>query len=68
MNVRKFHFAFALAMIVSLWTSVFAQSSGFDTSRMDRSASACNDFFQFANGTWLKNTEIPPSRSRLGQL
>jgi putative endopeptidase len=33
---------------------------------MDRSAEACDDFFQFANGTWLKNTEIPASQSSWG--
>jgi putative endopeptidase len=68
MNIRKYHFAFALAVIVSLWTGTLAQSSGFDTSRMDRSANACDDFFQFANGTWVKNTEIPPSQSRWGSF
>jgi putative endopeptidase len=35
---------------------------------MDRSADACDDFFQFANGTWVKNTEIPPSQSRWGSF
>jgi predicted metalloendopeptidase len=32
---------------------------GFDTSRMDTSASACTDFYQFANGNWMKATQIP---------
>src|SRR5919199_1381180 len=32
---------------------------GFDASRMDTSASACTDFYQFANGNWLKTTQIP---------
>jgi predicted metalloendopeptidase len=32
---------------------------GFDTSRMDTSAAACTDFYQFANGNWLKATQIP---------
>lgn len=55
-------------MVLSVCTGVFAQSSGFDTSRLDRSADACDDFFQFANGTWIKNTEIPPSQSRWGSF
>ncbi len=33
---------------------------------MDTSADACENFFQFANGTWVKNTEIPPAYSRWG--
>jgi putative endopeptidase len=43
-----------------------AQVKAFDTSRMDRNADACDDFFEFANGTWVKNTEIPPSETRWG--
>jgi predicted metalloendopeptidase len=46
--------------------TTFAQSKGFDTSRMDRSTDACDDFFQYANGTWLKTTEIPASEARWG--
>src|SRR5882724_9701435 len=55
-----------LVVVLSLWGAALAQSSGFDTSRMDRSADACDDFFQFANGTWVKNTEIPASQPRWG--
>src|SRR5436853_700501 len=32
---------------------------GFDASRMDTSVTACTDFYQFANGNWLKATQIP---------
>src|SRR5215203_4562492 len=55
-----------LAVVLSLWTATMAQSKAFDTSRMDTTADACEDFFQYANGTWLKNTEIPPAFSRWG--
>ncbi len=54
------------AIVLSLCTITIAQSSGFDTARMDRSVEACGDFFQYANGTWLKNTQIPASESRWG--
>src|SRR5215213_9412854 len=53
-------------VLFSLWSSMLAQSKGFDTSRMDKSTDACNDFFQYANGTWLRTTEIPASESRWG--
>jgi predicted metalloendopeptidase len=33
---------------------------------MDLSILPGEDFFSFANGTWLKETEIPPDRSRWG--
>jgi putative endopeptidase len=44
----------------------FAQSTGFDTVRMDRAVDACEDFFAYANGTWLKTTQIPASESSWG--
>jgi predicted metalloendopeptidase len=33
---------------------------GFDTANLDRTCKPCDDFFQFANGGWLKNNPIPP--------
>ena len=56
----------AAVIMFSLCLTTFAQSKGFDTSRMDKTTDACDDFFQFANGTWLKTTEIPASESRWG--
>jgi len=38
-------------------------SFGFDLAGMDRTAVTGDNFFQYANGTWFKNTEIPPDRS-----
>ena len=35
---------------------------------MDTSVKPGDDFFEFVNGTWLKNTEIPPDRSRWGVI
>jgi putative endopeptidase len=68
MLIRSFRFVIALAIILSIYTGILAQSSGFDTSRMDRSAEACDDFFQYANGTWLKNTQIPADRATYGSF
>ncbi len=59
-------FATALLIVMSIYSSTLAQSSGFDVGRMDRSVEACQDFFQYANGTWLKNTQIPASESSWG--
>ncbi len=55
----------ALFVFATLTSSAFGQTA-FDISRMDRNADACEDFFQFANGTWVKNTEVPPSQARWG--
>ena len=66
--MRKFYFRFitALTVLLSLSTITMAQSKAFDPSRMDTTADACTDFFQYANGTWVKNTAIPPAYSRWG--
>jgi len=36
---------------------------GFDTAGMDRSAVPGDDFYGYADGNWVKNTEIPADRS-----
>ena len=33
---------------------------------MDRSVKPGDDFFTFANGSWVKNTPIPEDRSNIG--
>ncbi|MBX3281380.1 MAG: M13 family metallopeptidase [Acidobacteria bacterium] len=55
----------ALFVFATLTSSAFGQTA-FDISRMDRNAEACEDFFQFANGTWVKKTEVPASQARWG--
>ena len=58
-NSQKSLVACALLLAISL-TVVFGQTRrGYDVSSMDKNTSACTDFYQYANGTWLKNTEIP---------
>src|SRR5690242_8290864 len=36
---------------------------GLDVAGMDRSVRPGDDFWQYANGTWLERTEIPADRS-----
>jgi len=39
---------------------------GIDVTRMDQTADPKEDFYQFANGTWLEETEIPADEGRWG--
>lgn len=64
--MRFFRFTAALAVTVSLSFGTMAQSKAFDPSRMDTSVNACTDFFQYANGSWVNNTQIPAAYSRWG--
>ena len=40
--------------------------SGIDMTAVDKSVRPQDDFFNYVNGTWLKNTEIPADKSRYG--
>ena len=39
---------------------------GLDLAGIDRSVAPGDDFYAFANGAWMKSTEIPPDRSNYG--
>src|SRR5437868_3938542 len=39
---------------------------GIDLSWMDKSVKPGDDFFSYADGSWVKNTPIPPDRPRIG--
>jgi len=41
---------------------------GFDTAGMDRSVAPGDNFYQFANGTWARNTAIPADKSNYGMF
>ncbi|HZI73096.1 MAG TPA: M13 family metallopeptidase N-terminal domain-containing protein, partial [Gemmatimonadales bacterium] len=43
-----------------------ASSVGIDLAGMDRSVKPGDDFFAYANGTWIKQTDIPPDKSSYG--
>ncbi|HKN64876.1 MAG TPA: M13 family metallopeptidase [Gemmatimonadaceae bacterium] len=51
--------------------TAFAQSptaKSIDRANMDTTCSACTDFFEFANGGWLRTAKIPASKTSLGSF
>ena len=41
-------------------------ASGIDLAAMDKAVKPGDDFYAYANGTWMKTTEIPADRSSVG--
>ncbi len=59
--------AFLFVLFLGCSSSLFSQSSalhGIDVTDLDRKAEPCNDFYEFANGTWRTNNPIPASMTR----
>lgn len=67
--LRVVALTFAIATPVAAQTSaVPIQSTPLDPANLDRSVSACTDFYQFANGSWIKRNPVPAAFSRWGSF
>jgi putative endopeptidase len=65
----------ALVITFALATSAVAQTSAvpiqtkpLDPANLDRSVSACTDFYHFANGGWIKTHPVPAAFARWGSF
>jgi putative endopeptidase len=56
----------AVPVIRAATASSVTTSIGIDLAGIDRSVPPGADFFRYANGTWVKTTEIPPDRATYG--
>jgi putative endopeptidase len=64
-----FALTFVLATPAAAQTSaVPMQSRPLDPANLDRSVSACTDFYQFANGGWIATHPVPPAYSVWGSF
>src|SRR5215469_13802643 len=71
-TLKRFAIAACAVLFLSL-ISTFAledasvpATHGVANANMDRSVVPGDDFYAYANGGWLKRTEIPPDRSIVG--
>ena len=58
----------AIPPAASAQTSTASPHAGLDTAGMDRAVKPGDDFFQYANGGWIRQTEIPADRSTYGSF
>jgi putative endopeptidase len=65
MNVRSASLALVTTFAAALVPN-WAATQGLDLAGVDKSVQPGADFFAYANGAWIKATEIPPDRSNYG--
>ena len=66
MNSLKLACAAIILMTVSADFAAAPPTHGLDLKAMDKSVKPGDDFYNYANGTWMKVTPIPPDRSSYG--
>ncbi len=73
MNTHRRYLLSVVAATGLLLTTATGQSTGtqqkpIDPANMDLSVKPCDNFYQYANGNWIRNNPIPPEYSRWGSF
>src|SRR5437588_9384639 len=55
-------------VVVTAFSLLSLGAQSFDSGALDRSVSPCQNFYQFACGTWMSRNPIPPDRARWGRF
>jgi len=65
---RLLHFASAFTLAAASLTAAETSTPtrAIDPVNMDTSVKACEDFYHYANGGWIKTNPIPPDKARWG--
>src|SRR3954465_15263253 len=66
--LRLLALTLGIAASASAQNAVPMQTKPLDPANLDRSVSACTDFYQFANGGWVKSHPVPPAYSVWGSF
>ena len=66
---KKNAFPALVALTMSALGAVGAQQAKpLNRANLDTTCAPCTDFYEFANGGWLKRNTIPPDKSSLGSF
>ena len=66
--LRVLALTLGVAASASAQNAVPMQTKPLEPANLDRSVSACTDFYQFANGGWIKAHPVPPAFSVWGSF
>lgn len=64
MRHRKLRILALSLYLAAAVATAHSNDRGLDARNFDPAAGACRDFFQYANGGWLRSNPIPPAYSR----